>query len=87
MNTKQKIAFILADYAVHVIAARHFPELAKLESIRSVGTANAAYYAALITNYATDAARTATCAANVNVNHIIDMRQLINIAIDPNKYW
>ena len=45
MRIKQKISFLLADYAVRIIAARHFPELAKLESIRSIETAAAAHAA------------------------------------------
>ena len=101
MWANQEIAFLLADYAVRVIAARHFPELTELKPIRSIETANTAYTAAYATtdaayyarNVAYYAALTAAItadaanAANINVNYIIDMRQLINIAIDPDRYW
>ena len=45
MNTKQKIAFLLADYAVRVIAGRDYPILTELPLIQSVTTANAAFAA------------------------------------------
>ena len=132
MNTKQKIAFLLADYTVRVIAARQLPKFAELEPIRSIETAAvantaayaayttadaayaayaayvayyaayAAYYAANAARaaYAADAANAARAASNAVVvaniiaivkqtsdNYAIDIRELINIAVDPDRYW
>ena len=131
MNTQQKIAFLLADYAVRVIAARFVPELAELTPIRSLETASAAYiyinnsvtytnnhasaytrfyaaraadnaanviriadnaiyYAIRVTNTTITAANTTITAADtsdIGNHYIIDMRELINIAIDPDRYW
>ena len=112
MNTNQKISFLLADYAVRIIAARHFPELAKLEPIRSVKTADTAYYTANAAYAAANAARYAANAAThadaaayadtaaaaayaayyaanytTSVMYANDIRALINIAIDPDRYW
>ena len=110
MNTKQKIAFLLADYAVRSIAARHFPELAKLAPIRSIKTADAATTNAANATDAADAATRAADAATraaydaaytayaanaaayaanytTGVMYANDMRALINIAIDPDRYW
>ena len=109
MNTKQKIAFLLADYTVRVIAARQLPKFAELEPIRSIETAavaNTAAYAAATSTaartadaayYAANAARAASNAvvvANIiaivkqtSDNYAIDIRELINIAVDPDRYW
>ena len=139
MHINQKIAFLLSDYSIRVIAASYFPELAELDPIRSNATSygahialtkfyythsiarvasnagnvvrsayaayhaatdaasNAAYYARNVAYYAAlTAARAATNAANTaanaatntdTTNYANDMRALINIAIDPDRYW
>ena len=113
MNTKQRIALLLADYAVRVIEARYFPKFTELAPIRSIETAkntaktvmlnsiryrisyaNHAAYGiyAIIDNYPEDAiGYIVEVAIHVTDDNIttypIDMRMLINIAIDPDRYW
>ena len=129
MRIKQKISFLLADYAVRIIAARHFPELAKLEPIRSIETARVAYtaiyaiydinykydinynYDSIITviidvvdivrynpptisdtaevaEYVADTVAYATIANIINsAEYVTNLRTLIDIAINPNRYW
>ena len=124
MHTKQKIAFLLADYAVRVIAARQFSELRKLPPIRSAEisddawiiarniafsvqgyTARIAYNAARAASNAGHKEGQSTTIAAIHTMHNaisdapehsiqalintynIDMRALINIALDPDRYW